>query len=75
MMNRREVLFSIGGGIAASMLRAPTWAIEPEIPKRTKLGIDDLAITMRIPLVPDCFGMYTVRNAVESLLAQSLWRV
>ena len=47
MMNRREVLFSIGGGIAASMLRGPAWATELEIPKRTKLGIDDFSYNIR----------------------------
>jgi sugar phosphate isomerase/epimerase len=47
MMNRREVLFSIGGGLAASMLSAPAWAVEPGTPKRTKLGIDDFSYNIR----------------------------
>jgi len=42
-MNRREMLFSIGGGIAASILSAPAWASESAIPKKTKLGIDDFS--------------------------------
>jgi sugar phosphate isomerase/epimerase len=47
MMNRREMLFSIGGGIAASILSAPAWAIGPEEPKRTKLGVDDFSYNIR----------------------------
>jgi len=47
MMNRREVLFSIGGGIAASMLSAPAWANESVIPNKTKLGIDDFSYNIR----------------------------
>jgi len=55
MMSRREVLFSIGGGVAASMLSAPTWASESVIsfaptqdgPKKTKLGIDDFSYNVR----------------------------
>jgi sugar phosphate isomerase/epimerase len=54
-MNRREMLLSIGGGIATSMLSAPVWAVEPAIsfdpaqdgPKRTKLGIDDFSYNIR----------------------------
>ena len=34
-MNGREVLFSIGGGIAALMLRDPAWAGELEISNGT----------------------------------------
>jgi sugar phosphate isomerase/epimerase len=46
-MNRREMLFSIGGGIAASILSAPAWASESAIPKKTKLGIDDFSYNIR----------------------------
>lgn len=46
-MNRREVLFSIGGGIAASMLRVPAQASESAIPRKTKLGIDDFSYSIR----------------------------
>lgn len=55
-MNRREMLLSIGGGIAASMLSAPAWASEEstisfdpaqEVPKKTKLGIDDFSYNIR----------------------------
>jgi len=46
-MNRREMLFSIGGGIAASILSAPAWASESTIPKKTKLGIDDFSYNIR----------------------------
>jgi sugar phosphate isomerase/epimerase len=46
-MNRREMLFSIGGGLAASMLSAPARAVEPATPKRTKLGIDDFSYNIR----------------------------
>jgi len=47
-MNRREVLFSIAGGIAGSMLKAPAWAVESAIPKRTKLGIDSFSYHNRL---------------------------
>ncbi len=46
-MNRREVLFSIGGGIATSMLSTSAWAIEFETTKKTKLGIDDFSFNIR----------------------------
>jgi len=46
-MNRREALLSITGGIAASMLRTPAWAIESETPRRTKLGIDEFSYNIR----------------------------
>ena len=54
-MNRREMLLSIGGGIAASMLSAPAWASESgtsydpaqDGPKRTKLGVDDFSYNIR----------------------------
>ena len=41
------MLFSIGGGIATSMLSAPAWAVEFETTKRTKLGIDDFSFNIR----------------------------
>lgn len=47
MMNRREVLFSIGGCIAASTLRAPAWASESAISENTSLGIDDFSYNIR----------------------------
>jgi sugar phosphate isomerase/epimerase len=47
MMNRREVLLSIGGGVVASMLRAPARATESAIPARTRLGIDDFSYNIR----------------------------
>ena len=47
MMNRRKVLLSIGGGIAASMLRAPAWASESATPGKTRLGIDDFSYNIR----------------------------
>lgn len=47
MMNRREVLFSIGGCIAASTLRAPAWATESAISENTRLGIDDFSYNIR----------------------------
>jgi sugar phosphate isomerase/epimerase len=46
-MNRREMLFSIGGGIAVSILSAPAWASESAIPKKTKLGVDDFSYNIR----------------------------
>ena len=46
-MNRREMLFSIGGGIAASMLSAPAWSSESAVPKKTRLGIDDFSYNIR----------------------------
>jgi len=46
-MNRRDALFSIAGGVAASMLKAPVWATEREIPKRTGLGIDEFSYSIR----------------------------
>jgi len=46
-MNRREMLLSIGGGIAASMLSAPAWASESSTPKKTKLGVDDFSYNIR----------------------------
>jgi len=46
-VNRRKVLLAIGGGVAASMLRAPAWAGEPAIPHRTRLGIDDFSYNIR----------------------------
>ncbi len=46
-MNRREALLSIGGGVAASMLRAPAWAAESEMPEKTRLGIDDFSYNLR----------------------------
>jgi len=47
-MNRREVLFSIASSMAGSMLRAPAWAVESAIPKRTKLGIDSFSYNIRL---------------------------
>lgn len=46
-MNRREILISIGGYIAASTLRTPAWATEPGVLTRTKLGIDDFSYNIR----------------------------
>ncbi len=46
-MNRREALLSMGGGIAASMLRARTWAAESETAVKAKLGIDDFSYNIR----------------------------
>jgi sugar phosphate isomerase/epimerase len=46
-MNRREVLFSIGGGIAASILSNLAWASESAMSKKTKLGIDDFSYNIR----------------------------
>jgi len=46
-MNRREVLLSIGGGVAASMLRAPAWAAASARPEKTRLGIDDFSYNIR----------------------------
>lgn len=47
MMNRREALFSIGSGIAISMLKTPTRASESAIPQKTRLGIDDFSYNIR----------------------------
>ena len=47
MMNRRKMLLSIGGGVAASMLRAPAWAAESASPGKTGLGIDDFSYNIR----------------------------
>jgi len=55
MMNRREALYSIGGGVVASVLSAPVWAGESAIsfdqaqdgPKKTKLGVDDFSYNIR----------------------------
>ena len=46
-MNRREILFSIGGCIVASTLRAPAWATESLISENTRLGIDDFSYNIR----------------------------
>ncbi len=46
-MNRREALLSIGGGVVASMLRAPVSAAELAMPAKTKLGIDDFSYNIR----------------------------
>ena len=46
-MNRREILFSIGGGITASMLSSSVWASGSATPKKTKLGIDDFSYNIR----------------------------
>lgn len=46
-MNRREAIFSIGGGVAASMLRGPAWAAELTLPRKTRLGIDDFSYNIR----------------------------
>jgi len=46
-MNRREMLFSVGGGIAVSMLRAPAWASESARLGKTRLGIDDFSYNIR----------------------------
>ena len=47
MINRREMLYSIGGGLAASMFRNPAWASKSTTPKKTKLGIDDFSYNIR----------------------------
>ncbi len=47
MMNRRELLFSIGSCLASSMLRIPAWATESVIPIDTSLGIDDFSYNIR----------------------------
>lgn len=47
MMNRRKALFSIGSGIAVSMLQTPAWANESATPQKTKLGIDDFSYNIR----------------------------
>ncbi|OHB75860.1 MAG: hypothetical protein A2Z25_01395, partial [Planctomycetes bacterium RBG_16_55_9] len=47
MMNRREVLFSMAGGMAVSLLKAPAWAGESATPRKTKLGIDDFSYNIR----------------------------
>ena len=46
-MNRREVILSIGGSIAASTLEARLWASESAIPHKTRLGIDDFSYNIR----------------------------
>lgn len=47
-MNRRELLFSIAGGVAASLLKASAQALESSRPKRTKLGIADFSCNIRL---------------------------
>lgn len=46
-MNRREMLFSIGGCIDASTLRPPARAIESVISENTSLGIEDFSYNIR----------------------------
>jgi len=46
-MNRREMLFSVGGGIAVSMLSGPAWASESAGAGKTRLGIDDFSYNIR----------------------------
>jgi len=46
-MNRREMLFSVGGGIAVSILSAPAWASESAGAGKTRLGIDDFSYNIR----------------------------
>lgn len=46
-MNRREALLTIGGGIAASMIKPAAWTSESGVPVKTKLGIDDFSYNIR----------------------------
>ena len=47
MMNRREALFSMAGGIAISLLKPRAWASESAGPEKTRLGIDDFSYNIR----------------------------
>ena len=47
MMNRREALFSMAGGIAISMLKPRAGASESAGPEKTRLGIDDFSYNIR----------------------------
>ena len=46
-MDRRQALFSIGGGLAISMLKSPAWPSESSDSVKTKLGIDDFSYNIR----------------------------
>lgn len=46
-MNRREVLFSIAGGLAASRLQSPVLAAGPSTAKKSQLGIDTFSYNIR----------------------------
>ena len=57
----------MGGGIAASMLCARTWAAEPETPVKTRLGIDDFSYNIRSRAERDGYTPKVTRDPLTFL--------